>query len=55
MIAAGTFNGESSPEARRLKGWLIDLREGDVADRDEVIVEFFAGLRLAHAAPPTGA
>jgi MoxR-like ATPase len=49
MVSGGTFNGDASAEGRRLKGWLIDLREGDVADRDEVILEFFAGLRLAPA------
>jgi MoxR-like ATPase len=55
MVAGGTLNGDASPEARRLKGWLIDLREGDVPDTDEAILEFFAGLRLrATAAPSAG-
>lgn len=53
LVAGGTFNALSTPEARRLKGWLIDLREGDVPDTDEAIIEFFAGLRLEPAA--TGA
>lgn len=54
MVAGGTLNGDASPEARRLKGWLIDLREGDVPDTDEAILEFFAGLRLRPAAPSAG-
>lgn len=54
MVAGGTLNGDASPEARRLKGWLIDLREGDVPDTDEAILDFFAGLRLRPAAPSAG-
>jgi hypothetical protein len=46
MVAAGTFIGNQTPEVRKLKAWLIDLREGDVPDDPESICTFFARLQL---------
>ena len=49
MVAAGTFLAANSPPVRRLKTWLIDLREGDVPGDDESIYKFFAELDLPKA------
>ena len=46
------FTALSTPEARRLKAWLIDLREGDVPDTDEAMLGFFSGLKLVLPTPP---
>ena len=46
MVAAGTFLGASTPEVRRLKTWLIDLREGDVPDDADTMFKLFASLDL---------
>lgn len=51
MVADGSFAATTSAELRRLKAWLIDLREGDVPDTDEAILEFFATLDLRPHAP----
>jgi hypothetical protein len=46
MVSAGTFLAANSPPVRKLKTWLIDLREGDVPGDDESIYKFFAELDL---------
>ncbi len=46
MVAAGTFLAANSPPVRKLKTWLIDLREGDVPGDDASIHAFFAQLDL---------
>jgi hypothetical protein len=47
MVAAGTFVSGSSAEVRRLKTWLIDVKEGDVPSDDESVFKFFAALTLS--------
>ncbi len=51
-VSSGVFTALSTPEARRLKAWLIDLREGDVPDTDEAMLGFFSGLKLVLPTPP---
>jgi hypothetical protein len=53
MVAAGTFLGNHHPEARRLKTWLIDLREGDITGDDDSLFALLASLELPAAAPPS--
>jgi MoxR-like ATPase len=50
MVSQGTFISDNSREVRKLKMWLIDVREGDVPSTDEAIVEFFSTLQLKRGA-----
>ncbi len=51
LVGAGTFMGNHTPEVRRLKTHLIDLREGDVPGDDDSLFGFFASLDLSGATP----
>jgi MoxR-like ATPase len=53
LVGAGTFLGNHTPEVRRLKTHLIDLREGDVAGDDDSLFGFFATLDLSGTAGTT--
>lgn len=46
LVTSGTFLGNHTAEARRLKAHLIDIREGDAPGDDDSLFKFFAGLEL---------
>jgi hypothetical protein len=44
LVQSGTFVAASSPTARKVKSYLIDLREGDVPDDLDSIARFFSDV-----------
>ncbi len=51
MVAAGTFVGNHHVDVRKLKTWLIDLREGDITGDDDSLYALLSSLELPAPAP----
>ncbi len=46
LVAAGGFVGNHHPDARRLKTWMIDVKEGDIPGDDDSLFALLASLEL---------